>query len=81
MRARLLHSAKPYAPEQVAIEEERATEIRHPCRARQGREATADLSNEERLLKRVAHLRELVVWAGGFQQELDAKGAPTDENL
>jgi len=70
MRARLLSSAEPYTPEQVAAAQERAAEIR---------QATADLSNEERLLQRVVHLRELVIWAEGLQQELDAASAPSDE--
>ena len=69
MRARLLSSTEPYAPEQAAAAQERAAEIR---------QATADLSNEERLLQRVVHLRELVVWAEGLQQALDAAGAPAD---
>ena len=69
MRARLLSSTEPYAPEQAAAAQKRAAEIR---------QATADLSNEERLLQRVVHLRELVVWAEGLQQALDAAGAPAD---
>lgn len=71
MRARLLRSAEPYAPERVAIETERAAEVR---------QATADLNNEERLLARVAHLRELVAWAEDLQQKLNAAAAPSDES-
>ena len=70
MRARLLSSAELYAPEKVAVETERAAEIR---------QATADLNNEERLLHRVAHLRELVTWAEDLQQNLNATDVATDE--
>ena len=62
--------AELYAPEKVAVETERAAEIR---------QATADLNNEERLLHRVAHLRELVTWAEDLQQNLNATDVATDE--
>lgn len=66
-RERLLRSVKPYAPEQVAAEEQRAEEIR---------QVTAGLSDLERLWQRVEHLRQIVGWADGVQQRL---GAPPDK--
>jgi transposase len=53
-RQRLLHVLRPWSPERVREEEQRAETIRT---------ATADLSQEERLLQRVAHLRAVVAWA------------------
>ena len=54
VRNRLLESAAPYAPAPVVEEEAKAREIR---------QATADLSDQERLLHRVEHLRRIVHWA------------------
>jgi len=52
-RQRLLDAVRPYAPEQVAQEEEQAHVIHT---------TTADLSGSERLLQRVTHLRSIVTW-------------------
>ena len=52
-RQQLLDALRPYQPERVALEEERAATIH---------KATADLSGEERLLQRVTHLRDIVTW-------------------
>ena len=60
-RTRLLRSAKPYAPERVAAEEEQAAQIRL---------VTDDLKDEERLLARVEHLRRIVTWADELQRQL-----------
>ena len=60
-RDRLLDSARPYASRQVGEEEEKADQIR---------QATTDLKDEERLMQRVAHLREIVGWADGVQHLL-----------
>jgi transposase len=53
-RTRLLQALRPWAAERVASEERQAEAIRT---------ATADLSGEERLLQRVAHLRAVTAWA------------------
>jgi transposase len=60
-RTRLLRSAKPYEPAQVAQEEERAAQIR---------QVTDDLKDEERLLQRVEHLHQIVTWADQLQHSL-----------
>jgi len=60
-RDQLLDRSRPYALGQVEAEVEKARQIR---------EATADLKDEERLIQRVAHLRDIVVWADGLQQRL-----------
>ena len=49
-RDRLLDSAGPYASRRAEEEEKKADQFR---------EATADLKDEERLMQRVAHLREI----------------------
>jgi transposase len=54
MRQQLLLSAEPFASDQVAAERAHALAIRT---------ATSDLSDEERLLARVTHLRQIVAWA------------------
>jgi transposase len=60
-RTRLLRSAKAYAKERVAYEEEQAAHIR---------QWTDDLKDEVRLLARVAHLRQIVAWADELQHSL-----------
>lgn len=64
IREQLLKAAECFAPEEVAAHRLQAEEIR---------QATADLKDEARLLRRVEHLRELVAW--GDQQRLEI-GAP-----
>lgn len=54
VRDRLLQALGPYRPEQVAAERAQARVIH---------QVTADLKDEERLLQRVAHLRQIVTWA------------------
>jgi IS5 family transposase len=61
MRGRLLLSAEPFAPDQVVAERAQALAIRT---------ATTDLSDEERLLARVTHLRQIVAWADQLSNEL-----------
>ncbi len=60
-RDRLLHAAQPFAPERVATETTQAATLR---------EVTADLADDERLVQRVNHLRQIVTWADAV---------PTDE--
>jgi transposase len=67
-RTRLLRSAKPYAQERVAQEEQQAAQIR---------QGTDDLKDAERLLARVNHLRQIVAWADELQARL---GAPKPED-
>jgi transposase len=67
-RTCLLRSAKPYASERVAAEEEQAAHIR---------QWTADLKDAERLLARVEHLRQIVAWADELQVHL---GAPQPQD-
>jgi transposase len=54
MRQRLLACARVFAPKEVAEHEEVAAAVRA---------STADLKDQERLLARVRHLREIVTWA------------------
>lgn len=61
VRKRLLESSLRYAPEQVEQEQADIVLIR---------QATVDLSDRDRLLHRVAHLRRIVVWADALQSQL-----------
>jgi hypothetical protein len=61
MRQRLLATAEPFAADQVAAERAQALAIRT---------ATSDLSDEERLLARVTHLRQIVAWADQLSYDL-----------
>jgi|SRR5215470_11690845 len=63
MRQRLLASARVFAPEEAAAHEKAAAAVRA---------ASADLKNEERLLARVVHLREIVAWADSLELGLQA---------
>ena len=68
-RQRLLESARPYRPEQVAQDETEALRLH---------QVTADLKDLDRLAARVAHLRAVVAWADRLQQELGPVPAPPD---
>jgi transposase len=61
MRERLLTTTEPFAPEHVSAERAHALAIRT---------ATSDLSDEERLLARVTHLRQIVEWAEQLSSDL-----------
>jgi len=67
VRHRLLESMRPYVPEQVAQAEARAAQIR---------QATADLKDEERLLQRVTHLRQIIACADELQARWGESAAP-----
>jgi hypothetical protein len=70
-RQRLLRSAKGYAKTQVEAEEPRAEQIR---------QNSDDLSDEARLLLRIQHLREIVIWADELQKRLGTpSGSPTPQ--
>jgi transposase len=64
----LLDAAEPFAPERVAAERAHALAIRT---------ATSDLSDEERLLQRVAQLRQIVDWADQVSESLGPLPEPT----
>lgn len=69
-RERLLEVARSFAPEEA---------VAHQQRAEQVRETSRDLKDQQRLLARVEHLREIVAWADEWQQRLigtAAAGAP-----
>jgi transposase len=61
MRQRLLASERVFAPEEVAAHEEAAAAV--PA-------SSADLKDQERLLLRVTHLREIVTWADALLARL-----------
>jgi hypothetical protein len=61
MRQRLLDAARVFAPGEAAAHEEAAATVRA---------ASADLKDQERLLLRVAHLREIVAWADALLARL-----------
>jgi transposase len=64
-RDQLLDALRPFAPERVAQEEQRAEAIHL---------GTEDAKDEERLLQRVTHLRAVLAWADEVpRQELFAK--------
>ena len=69
-RQRLLEAARPYAPAQVTADEAEAEVVR---------QATADLPDTARLVARVTHLRTIVAWADGVQQELGPVPAAPDK--
>lgn len=61
MRQRLLAAARVFAPEEVLAHEQAADVVRA---------ASADLKDQERLLLRVTHLREIVAWADALVARL-----------
>jgi transposase len=77
-RQRLLQALRPWGAERVADEEQHALQVRT---------TTTDLSNDERLLQRVAHLRAVVAWADeiqdspAFQESTAAQQQPLRQAL
>jgi transposase len=71
MRRRLLAAARVFAPEEVAAHEEVAAAVRV---------SSADLKDQERLLARVTHLREIVAWADALVAGL-SEGATAGQRL
>jgi transposase len=67
VRTQLLDAAECFAPEEAAAHREQAADIR---------QATADLKDEARLLRRVEHLRELTAWADAWQARLTHSNPP-----
>jgi transposase len=66
-RERLLWALAFWAPQRVAHERQQVETMR---------KATADLSGEERLLQRVAHLRSLVAWAEALAANTEFAAGP-----
>ena len=62
-RERVLKAARRLAPEEVAAQQQRAEQVR---------ETTRELKDQQRLLARVEHLREIVAWADEWQERLRA---------
>src|SRR5689334_8846464 len=67
-REQLLTAAECFAASEVAA---------HRAQVAAVRTATADLSEEQRLLARVTHLRDLVVWGEQWQQRLQEAATGT----
>ena len=66
MRQRLLAAARVFVPEEVLAHEQAAAAVRA---------SSADLKDQERLLARVAHLREIVAWADALAARLSEAAA------
>lgn len=66
-REQLLTAAESFASGEVAEHRRAALEIR---------QATSDLKEEARLLRRVEHLRELITWGEAWQQRLEMGSPP-----
>lgn len=71
VRTKLLKSAQPYAPQRVSAAEQEAEQIR---------QVTADIKDEERLLQRIHHLRQIVAWADELQAQLGPTQAADQPN-
>ena len=71
VRSKLLKSAQLYAAERVKLAEAEAERIR---------QVTTDVKDEERLLQRVNHLRQIVVWADELQAQLEPTQAADQPN-
>ena len=69
-REQLLAAAESFASDEVAAHRQAALEVR---------QATSDLKDEARLLRRVEHLRELIIWGAEWQERLEI-GAPPVTN-
>jgi hypothetical protein len=69
VRQQLLDSMQPYDPEGVSAVVKEAERIR---------QATVDLKDEERLLQRINHLRQIVVWADGVHSHWAVKVKAND---
>jgi transposase len=67
VRNELLASLQPYEPDRVKAAQAEVEWIR---------QATADLKDEQRLLQRVQHLRDLVAWADELQAQLGPPKRP-----
>jgi len=69
VRHQLLGSLQPYAPDGVSAAVMEADRIR---------QVTADLKDEERLLQRVNHLRQVVAWADAVHSHLTVEAKADD---
>lgn len=66
VREALLCAMSELVPQQVEVEREEAERLRN---------LTAELSDKERLLHRVEHLRRLVIWSEQIRQRLESTGS------
>ena len=71
-REELLAAAESFAPDEVAQRRQQAEHIR---------QATADLKDEARLLRRVEQLRALVEWGGAWQERLEIGSPPVSTEV
>ena len=71
-RQRLLARAEPFAPEAVAVHRQQAEAVRA---------ASAPLKDEQRLVARVEHLRQIVSWAEALGSGVGADAGPAREAL
>ena len=69
-REQLLSAAESFAAAEVAAHRAAAAVIR---------QATTDLKEEQRLLQRVGHLRELVAWGEAWRERLEMGAPPVTE--
>ncbi len=67
VREQLLKELELYAQQRVALVRVEAQRVR---------QATVDLKDEERLLQRVSHLRQIVAWADEVQDKQHSKAEP-----
>src|SRR5262245_8870864 len=72
VREQLLEAAQVFAPEEVAAHLQQAEEVRL---------TTRDLKDQQRLLARVEHLRQMVVWADEWHARLSVAVAAGAETL
>jgi transposase len=72
VREQLLRGLEPYAPQQVDMERGEAQRVR---------QATIDLTGEERLLQRVAHVRRIVIWGDGVHSGVTRAGQGDNPHL
>jgi len=71
-REQLLAAAESFAPDEVAQHQQQAEHIR---------QATVDLKDAARLLRRVEQLRELIVWGAAWQERLEIGSPPVSTEV
>jgi transposase len=71
-REQLLAAAEAFTPAEVAQHRQHVEHLR---------QATVDLKDEARLLRRVEHLRELIVWGAAWQARLEIGSPPVSTEV
>jgi transposase len=71
-RDQLLAAAESFAPDEVRAHRQQAEQIR---------QATVDLKDEARLLRRVEQLRELIVWGAAWKERLEMGSPPAKREI